>query len=120
VPLDAKTVFRPEVLASYFAGFQLPNDAEQARTPIRKWAEVLASSKADSLNEKELLRDSLTNVFCGVLGYTRIVDDRDPFTFSREKHVQVDGKFADAVAEGHPVAKNAVPESKRECGALAN
>src|SRR5207237_2611832 len=32
-----------------------------------------------------------------ILGYSRVVDRADRFTFSREKYVEVDGKFADAV-----------------------
>jgi len=32
-----------------------------------------------------------------VLGYSRPADGGDGYTFSREKHVEVDGKFADAV-----------------------
>ena len=52
---------------------------------------------ADGFKEQELLPDFLTDVFCGVLGYSRAVDDKELYTFSREKHVQVDGKFADAV-----------------------
>src|SRR5262249_10686489 len=52
---------------------------------------------ADKLNEKEILPDFLTDFFCRVLGFTRIVDGKERFTFSREKHVQVDGKYADAV-----------------------
>ncbi|MGO9465430.1 MAG: Eco57I restriction-modification methylase domain-containing protein [Isosphaeraceae bacterium] len=49
------------------------------------------------LNEQELLPDFLSDVFCGVLGYTRPVDNKDRYTFSREKYVAVDGKYADAV-----------------------
>ena len=40
---------------------------------------------------------SFSDVFCGVLDYARPADDPDRHTISREKHVQVDGKFADAV-----------------------
>ena len=41
--------------------------------------------------------DFLTDFFCGVLGYTRPADGQPRYTLSREKHVEVDGKFADAV-----------------------
>ncbi|HJT36361.1 MAG TPA: hypothetical protein VJ783_30340 [Pirellulales bacterium] len=39
----------------------------------------------------------MTDFFCGVLGYTRPADGQPRYTLSREKHVEVDGKFADAV-----------------------
>jgi hypothetical protein len=97
MPLDAKPLFRPDVLRPHLAGFNLPEPVESLQAPLRKWAEMLSSAQADKLNEKELLPDFLTDVFCGVLGYRRIVDSPERFTFSREKHVKVDGKFADAV-----------------------
>lgn len=53
--------------------------------------------RADSFKEQELLPDFLTDSFCGVLGYTRPADGQPRYTLSREKHVEVDGKFADAV-----------------------
>jgi hypothetical protein len=70
---------------------------EEYRTILAKWAEMLASGKADRFKEQQILHDFLTDVFCGVLGYTRPADDPDRHTISREKHVQVDGKYADAV-----------------------
>jgi hypothetical protein len=44
-----------------------------------------------------LLPDFLNDIFCDLLGYTRPAGSGDTFTLSREKHVEVDGKFADAV-----------------------
>ncbi len=58
---------------------------------------MLASGKADRFKEQEILGDFLADVFCGVLGYIRPADNPERHTISREKHVQVDGKFADAV-----------------------
>jgi len=95
MPIDAKPLFRPDVLRPALAAFRLPAPFAQVATPLRRWADAL-STQAGSLNEKELLPDFLTDVFCGVLGYGRIVDRPGRFTFSREKHVQVDGKYADA------------------------
>ncbi|WP_337177056.1 DNA methyltransferase [Paludisphaera sp.] len=97
MPVEAKPLFRPDVLRPRLAGFQLPGGADSAREILRRWADLLGSPQADSLKEQELLPDFLTDVFRGVLGYTRAVDDRDRYTFSREKYVQVDGKYADAV-----------------------
>ncbi len=96
MPVDAKPLFRPDVLRPHLDGFLLRDPASIA--PIMKrWADLLSSPRSESLNEKELLPDFLTDVFCGVLGYARVVDSKERFTFSREKHVQVDGKYADAV-----------------------
>jgi len=67
------------------------------REVLGRWATLLSSSHADTLKEQEILPDFLTDVFCGVLGYTRAVDNSERYTFSREKYVEVDGKFADAV-----------------------
>ena len=58
---------------------------------------MLVSGRADRFKEQEILGDFLADVFCGVLGYTRPADDPERHTISREKHVQVDGKYADAV-----------------------
>ena len=73
---------------------------------LAKWADMLSSGRADRFKEQEILGDFLTDVFTSVLGYTRPADDPQRHTISREKHVQVDGKFADAVlgdfSEGQP------------------
>ena len=63
----------------------------------RTWAELLSSGKANTFKEQEILPDFLTDFFCELLGYTRPADGGPRYTISREKHVQVDGKFADAV-----------------------
>lgn len=67
------------------------------REILGRWATLLSSVQADTLKEQELLPDFLTDVFCRVLGYTRAVDNGERYTFSREKYVEVDGKFADGV-----------------------
>jgi hypothetical protein len=67
------------------------------REVLGRWAGLLASAQADTLKEQELLPDFLTDIFCGILGYTRAVDNAERYSFSREKFVEVDGKFADAV-----------------------
>jgi hypothetical protein len=97
VPVEAKPLFRPDVLRPQLAGFRLPDRTAELRLILGRWAELLGSTQADSLKEQEILPDFLSDVFCQVLGYTRAVDNRDLYTFSREKYVEVDGKFADAV-----------------------
>jgi hypothetical protein len=36
-------------------------------------------------------------IFCGLLPYTGPAEEADTYTHSRERHVEVDGEFADAV-----------------------
>jgi hypothetical protein len=59
------------------------------------WAGLIASGRADDFKETALLPDFLTEIFCGLLGYTGPASAADTFTFSRERHVEVDGKLAD-------------------------
>src|SRR5262245_26650421 len=58
---------------------------------------MIASGEADRFNEQEILADFLGDLFRGLLGDAGPVDGAERYTFAREKHVQVDGKFADAV-----------------------
>ncbi len=97
MPVEAKPLFRPDVLRPRLAGFDLSGDVTGMRDTLGRWAGLLWSPQADTLKEQELLPDFLTDIFCGILGYNRAVDNKDRYSFSREKHVQVDGKFADAV-----------------------
>jgi len=97
LPLEAKPLFRPDVLRTHLAAFPLPDRAETVAPKLSHWAELLSSRRADSFKEQELLPDFLTDFFCGLLGYSRPADGQPRYTISREKHVEVDGKFADAV-----------------------
>jgi len=97
VPVDAKPLFRPDVLRTHLAAFALPDRVEACRPRLRHWADLLFSAQGEKFKEQELLPDFLTDFFCNLLGYTRPADGAAGYTLSREKHVQVDGKFADAV-----------------------
>jgi hypothetical protein len=97
VPLEAKPLFRPDVLRSCLAGFALPATADAMRPKLAKWAVLLKGDKADKLNEQEILPDFLTCFFVELLGYAGPAEGGERWTLSREKHVQVGGKFADAV-----------------------
>jgi len=96
VPVEAKPLFRPEVLRPLLATFQLPDASSTTRATLARWAKLLSSGQADAYNEKELLPDFLGDFLRGVLGYERAVDAPGRYTVSWEKHVQVGGKFADA------------------------
>ena len=97
MPVEAKPLFRPDVLRGEVAGFELPEHVEALRPKLVYWAELIRSKRMDSFNEQELLPDFLTDFLCELLGYTRPADGSAVYTLSREKHVRVDGKFADAV-----------------------
>ncbi len=97
MPVEAKPLFRPDVLRSHLAAFSLPGHVDAFRPKLAHWAELLSSGKANSFKEQEILPDFLNDFFCELLGYTRPADGGPRYTISREKHVQVDGEFADAV-----------------------
>ena len=97
MPVEAKPIFRPDVVRLPLLGFSLPEQVAQRREKLKKWAEIISSGSVDAHKEQEILGDFINDVFCELLGYTRAVDNPKRYTISREKHVQANGKFADAV-----------------------
>src|ERR1051325_4969823 len=95
--IESKPLFHPEVLRRQVRSFKLPEQVNSLLRKLQHWAELIASGRADDFKETDLLPDFLTDIFCSLLGYTRPAGPGDTFTRSREKHVEVDGKFADAV-----------------------
>jgi len=95
--LESKPLFHPEVLRQQVRAFSLPERVENSLTGLRHWADLVGSGRADDFKETALLPDFLSDIFCGLLGYTGPAESPDAFTFSRERHVEVDGKVADAV-----------------------
>ncbi len=97
MPVEAKPLFRPDVLRPFIDGFKLPDHVAGLRGKLEHWADLLASGKADAHKETQLLPDFLTDFFYELLGYRGPAGGGDAFTISREQLVQVGGKFADAV-----------------------
>jgi hypothetical protein len=111
--LESKPLFHPEVLRQQVRLFSLPEQTGVWQPKLQHWAELVASGRANEFKETTLLPDFLTDIFCDLLGYTGPVgpahthnshlshtgpaESPDPFTFSRERHVEEDGKVADAV-----------------------
>jgi hypothetical protein len=95
--LESKPLFHPEVLRQQVRSFNLPEGVGDWQPKLQHWAGLIASGRADEFKESELLPDFLTDIFCGLLGYTGPAEAADSYTLSREKHVEVDGEFADAV-----------------------
>jgi hypothetical protein len=95
--VESKPLFHPEVMRQQVREFTLPEHVAANQSKLQHWARLIASGEADGFKETALLPDFLTDIFCGLLGYTGPAGEGDAYTLSRERHVEVDGKFADAV-----------------------
>jgi hypothetical protein len=95
--VESKPLFHPEVMRQQVRAFSLPEHVAACQPKLQHWASLIASGRADEFKETELLPGFLTDIFCGLLGYTGPAEAPDSYTLSRERHVEVDGKFADAV-----------------------
>ena len=74
MPIEAKPLFRPDVLRTHLAAFELPAGADAFRPKLAHWADLLSTGRANTLKEQEILPDFLTDFFCELLGYTRPAD----------------------------------------------
>lgn len=95
MPVERRALFRPDVLAPRAQALDF--DPAPAREVLARWARLLDAPGADRHKETELLPDFLTQVFYDVLGYAGPSSPGDRHTLSRERRVEVDGEFADAV-----------------------
>jgi hypothetical protein len=95
--LESKPLFHPEVIRQQVRAFNLREPVGDWQPKLQHWAGLIASGRADDFKETALLPDFLADIFCGLLGYAGPAASADTFTFSRERHVEVDGKVADAV-----------------------
>jgi hypothetical protein len=97
VPVEPKPLFRPDALRPHLTALQLPDEVVANRNLVQKWADLLSSAGGEAFREQELLPDFINDVFCNLLGYERPADNPARYTRAREKYIQVDGKFSDAV-----------------------
>ena len=95
--VESKPLFHPEVLRQQVRSFNLPEQTVAWQPNFSTGPSLSHSGRADELTETTLLPDFLTDFFCGLLGYTGPAEAADAYTLSRERHVEVDGEFADAV-----------------------
>lgn len=93
MPVEAKPLFRPDVLRSHLAGFQ---SSGFDRSKLDHWARLISPGKIDKFCEKELLPSFLADIPEGILGYHGPVG-HERYIIGFEEHVEVDGKLADAV-----------------------
>ncbi len=95
--LESKPLFHAEVLRQQARSFNLPERVGDWQPKVQHWAGLVGSGRVDDFKETALLPDFLTDIFCGLHGYSGPAGSADTFTFSRERHVEVDNKVADAV-----------------------
>jgi hypothetical protein len=117
--VESKPLFHPEVLRQQARSFSLREQTATWQPKLQHWTELITSGRADAFKETTWLPDFLTDIFCSLLGYTGPVgladahnshnshpshlsdtvhaESPDTYTLSRERHVEVDGKAADAV-----------------------
>lgn len=93
MPVEAKPLFRPDVLRAHLEQFSPPPVDSDV---LNRWAEDINSKKVQRFREQELLPQFLNDYFVGLLGY-RGPAGHNRFTIRFEKSVEVDGKRADAV-----------------------
>jgi hypothetical protein len=93
MPVEAKPLFRPDVLRSYLLGFQTPV-VDSAK--LDHWANEISSGRVNRFGEKEILPHFLNDFFMGILGY-RGPAGQEQYTIGFERFVEVEGEFADAV-----------------------
>jgi hypothetical protein len=80
--VETKPLFHPEVIRQQLGAFTLPTAAEAAQAKLQHWASLISSGKADTINEKALLPDFLTDMFLSLLGYTAPAGPSDIFTLA--------------------------------------
>jgi hypothetical protein len=68
--LESKPLFHPEVIRQQVRAFNLPERVADWQPKLQTWADLIASGRADDFKETALLPDFLTDIFCGLLGYT--------------------------------------------------
>jgi hypothetical protein len=66
MPVEAKPLFRPDVLRSHLQAFALP---DVDRSKLKSWASDIAERRIDRHGEKAILAHFLNDVFVELLGY---------------------------------------------------
>ena len=68
--VESKPLFHPEVMRQQVRAFSMPEHVAASQPKLQHWANLIASGRADEFKETELLPGFLTDIFCGLLGYT--------------------------------------------------
>ena len=81
MPVDSKTIFRPEAVRPHLAKFALPAAAAATALKLAKWAALLGSADGLARKETELLPNFLRDVFEDLLGF--VGPPGSPYTLKR-------------------------------------
>lgn len=84
MPVEAKPLFRPDVLRAHF-------DACRLSIKLDHWANLISTGRVDGFKETDILRDCMADFFVGLLGYKRPAHGHDTVTW--ERHLEVDGSM---------------------------
>jgi hypothetical protein len=106
--VEAKPLFRPDVVGRRVRGFVLPERVVGAQGVLRNWAGLIGGAGFSGYREQDLLPDFLSDLFGAVLGYVGPASGSARYTLSRETHVEVEGEFVDAVLGEFGAAKRPV------------
>ena len=68
--VESKPLFHPEVLRQWVWAFNLPERVGDWQPKLQHSAGLIPSDRADDFKKTALLLDFLTDIFCGLLGYT--------------------------------------------------
>jgi hypothetical protein len=60
MPVDAKPLFRPDVLRTHLGAFPLPGHVDAFRPKLAQGAALLSSGRANTFKEQEILPGFLT------------------------------------------------------------
>ena len=77
MPIQAKPLFRADVLRPKLDAFKLPADFDKRRAPLTRWRDLIESTKIDKFKETEILPDFLSELFQGILGFRSLVESPD-------------------------------------------
>ncbi len=97
MPFEAKPLFRPDVLRPRLDDFLMPPIDDGMKRKLDDWAALISTNRIDRQGEEQLLPDFLTDFFVTLLGYSGPAGGGERYTLSRERHVPVEGEYADAV-----------------------
>ena len=75
MPVEAKSIFRPDVIRLPLLGYKPPEQVTHVRPKIEKWAEIIGTGSVDAHKEQEILGGFINDVFRELLGYARGVDN---------------------------------------------
>jgi hypothetical protein len=68
--VESKPLFHPEVIRQQVRAFDPSAHVAACQPKLQHWASLIATGRADEFKETALLPDFLTDIFCGLLGYT--------------------------------------------------